>query len=131
MNMEKLKLTPDSSGYSVDFGSETTSVKLSGGSSRVRKTVLKPSHTVKVSYTLGLQEYKYITAFFRTQSAQKFTMDLVIDGELEEYIFTLVPKSFRLTGQKGLMYAVNFTVEAEYKDYDKDADLALIKRFKR
>ena len=29
------------------------------------------------------------------------------------------------------MYAVNFTVEAEYKDYDKDADLALIKRFKQ
>jgi len=26
--------------------------------------------------------------------------------------------------------AVNFTVEAEYKDYDKAADLALIKRFK-
>ena len=129
--MEKLKLHPNSASYSVEFGVITTAVKLDGGRSRVRRSMVKPSHTVNIKFTLDYKKYQYLQAFLRQQSDKVFLMDLVIDGLLEEYACTLIPGSVNLEGQVGLSYQVGLKVEAEAKEYDAKADEDIIKAFEK
>ena len=130
--MEKLKLRPDSSSYSVDHANENTSVTLDGGASRVRRTMVASTHKVSVSFTLNVKSFNYLMAFYRTSTAKgslKFIMELIIDGGIDDYVCTFVPDSLKLTSQAGLKYTVSFKVEAECKQFDAKADELIVKNF--
>lgn len=131
--MEKLKLQADTASYGVQYSNENTSVKLDGGASRVRRTMVKGTHTVNVAFTLNFKSYEYFMAFYRTatkKGAAKFLMDLIIDGLKDEYVCTMQPNSLQLQSQAGETYVIGFTVEAEQKDHNTETDERIIASFK-
>jgi hypothetical protein len=131
--MEKLKLQADSSSYSVQFSNENTVVKLDGGASRVRKTMIKGTHTVNITLKLNPKSYQYFMAFYRkstSNGAKKFLMDLIIDGLKDEYVCVMLPNSLQLQSQTGNSYVIVYTVEAEQKEHNAEDDERIIAGFK-
>jgi hypothetical protein len=131
--MEKLKLQADSSSYSVQFSNENTVVKLDGGASRVRKTMIKGTHTVNITLKLNPKSYQYFMAFYRkstSNGAKKFLMDLIIDGLKDEYVCVMLPNSLQLQSQTGNSYVIVYTVEAEQKEHNVEDDERIIAGFK-
>lgn len=131
--MEKLKLQADSSSYSVQFSNENTVVKLDGGASRVRKTMIKGTHTVNITLKLNPKSYQYFMAFYRkstSNGAKKFLMDLIIDGLKDEYVCVMLPNSLQLQSQTGNSYVIVYTVEAEQKEHNVEDDERVIAGFK-
>jgi len=131
--MDKLKLQADSSSYSVQFANENTVVKLDGGASRVRKTMIKGTHTVNVTLKLNPKSYEYFMAFYRkstSNGAKKFLMDLIIDGLKDEYVCVMLPNTLQLQSQTGNSYVIAFNVEAEPKEHNDADDERIIAGFK-
>ncbi len=115
MALNKLKLTPDSSSYSVTDGKEVVATQLDGGAARYRRDILGATSTVSVSFILGTVEYSYLRAFYKalvSSGATPFLIDLILDKpELTEHKAYFVPGSIQLTAQKGLTYWVSAQLE--------------------
>lgn len=115
MALNKLKLTPDNSSYSVTDGKEVVATQLDGGAARYRRDILGATSAVAVSWILGTQDYKYLRAFYKalaSSGATPFLIDLILDKpELTEHKAYFVPGSVQLTAQKGLTYWVSAQLE--------------------
>lgn len=97
--MRKLELRPNSSGYTATPGNEIDSVQVDGGPSRSRRSFIGKPSTVNVGWMLDEQGFNYLTAFFRTATANgalPFLCDLLLDyANLEEYTCKFIPGSFK------------------------------------
>jgi hypothetical protein len=124
--MYKLILPPDQSGYSVTDGSEVIRQQLDGGLGRYRADILNASREVNCQWTVGPDEYRYLRAFYNTNKALAFSIDLYLDEpELTEHVAHFVPDSFSLSSQSGLTFVVNARLEVEPID-NSEYDESLI-----
>lgn len=124
--MRKLLVTPEQANYGVEFGNEVLSAQLSGGASRTRRDFIGAVATVTVSWTIGINDARYLQAFYRTATANAslpFLIDLVLDNpDLSEYQAKFVPGTFKLNGVSGLTtsYSANLEVKPHVPDVDDD-----------
>lgn len=107
--MYKLKLSPDSTGFTVLDGNTNVAIQLDGGDPRVRADQLGAASLVTGQWTLGPEDYDTLRAFYRTGTffgSMPFLIDLVgVDGsELTTYVARFVPGTFKLLSQSGLTY---------------------------
>ena len=120
--MNKLTYPPDQDGYTVKDGEEVLSVALDGGLPRFRKDILNSASELSVRWTLSQSGYRYLRAFYNTATFSgsiPFLVDLIIDApELTEHTAYFIPKSMRLTNQKGLSYIVQASLVIEPQTVD-------------
>jgi len=126
----KFLLTPENSSYSVEKSiEETMRAQLEGGAGRYRADILGASNLVNCSWILDGTQFTYFEAFYRSvagNGALPFTIDLIInDAELREYTARFVPKTKKLTAQKGLAYYVSAQLEVN-DDTNPGIDLVTV-----
>lgn len=131
MSLDILNLSPDTNGYTVTTGVSTLVTQLDGGSGRYRKDQLGASSTVQVTYTLGVGDYQYLLAFFRTvlqEGSLAFQTELLFETpDVTDYCCNIVPGTFKLSSQQGETYVVVVTYEAtSINPPDPTVDLALV-----
>lgn len=114
MALRKFILPPNQNGYSVKYGDSSNVVGLAGGSAKYRKDIDFPNDIVTCTWTLDRAEFAYFTSFMAAYSVDTFLLDLVLnDAELTEHQVHFLPSTYKLTGQKGLVYIVKCDVEAK------------------
>jgi len=123
--MSRIRVRPSRASYSVARGAETLAVKLDGGASRFRRDILSAAFLVDVEWQLDVSGYNYINAFYRTtivHGSLPFTINLILDqAALVEYTAKIIPGTFRLTRQEGLLYVVSAQLEVTAADPSGDA----------
>lgn len=123
MPLKKLLLTPAESGYTVDDGDETLSIKLDGGKARYRKDMLNATATVRVRWQCDRYEYEYLKAFYKGSAsdtgATPFLLDLIIDEafQLTEHTCYFIPGKFKLNRIRGHLHEVQADLEVIPKTY--------------
>ena len=65
MELPILKLTPDSSSYNLNQGSEYARTQLDGGEGRYRADKSGSAVTVPCTFTCDKLQYEYLMAFYR------------------------------------------------------------------
>lgn len=127
MNLTKFILPPDNSSYGVTSGKEVVATMLDGGAARYRRDILGATSTVDCVWIIGPTEYKYARSFYRaltTSGSKPFLIDLILDEpELTEHKAYFVPGSFKLTGQKGLMYWISAQLEVYPAEINVSAEI--------
>jgi hypothetical protein len=125
-------LTPKADGYGLTFAEEVLSVKLDGGASRYRRDILNSSIPLDCNWSLNLEQYNYMMAFYRSvakKGAIPFQMQLVVDsGEFVERTVNFVPGSLKVT-QSGGNYFVSASLEVHPLPEDEESDLDIIEAF--
>lgn len=110
----KLKIPPDSAGYTVSAGAMAAQSQLEGGLSRFRADKENPASRVMVQWTVSPDKYRYLRAFYHTtkHGALPFLIDLVLDESTPtEYEAHFIPGTWNLREQKGQSYTVSTELE--------------------
>jgi hypothetical protein len=128
--MLKIRYRPDQARYSEDQGMTNIEVKLDGGFSRVRKDLENAAHIVNVQWSLNLQQYKYMGAFYRkgTEFGTKpFLIDLWMDYcEIEEYEARIINNSWKLASQSGERFIIQAKLEVIPQDQNVTEDCEIL-----
>jgi hypothetical protein len=129
--MTKLLVSPKYDGYQLQPGPNVISTKLDGGPARYRLDCIGNTHEASVQWTLTMQGFNYLMAFYRTEIAYgslPFEIDLkAIDGaELGTYIAHIVPGTFQMVGVENDVIHVQATLELTPATTTEAADDALI-----
>lgn len=126
MALNRLRLTPDNSSYSVTDGKEVVTTQLDGGASRFRRDFLGATSTVDVVFILDAEEYRYLRMFYKiltVSGANPFYIDLLLDLPVKvEHKAYFVPQSLKLTEQKGLSYWVSAQLEVFPAEIDIETE---------
>lgn len=113
--MEKLRLRPEQSTYVYTNGDEIISTQLEGGASRFRRDVVGAAATVRCTWTLDLNGYQYLRAFYNLatdKGALPFLIDLLIDQPtLEEYEARILPGTVEMSRPLGYSRQQSMTLE--------------------
>lgn len=128
--MNRLRLCPTQSGYSVQFGGGVIAQRLNGGASRFEVDVLGASHTVNVSWTTDQGGYQYLMAFHRLwqrNPSQPFLARLIIDDhQARDYECHFVPDTLVLSAKTGKSHTVTAQIEARAITPDHDFDQSIV-----
>lgn len=127
MPLPTLLLPPDQASYAVKDGHEVIATALDGGASRMRSDVVNSSFLLTVQWTCGLTNHNYLKAFYRTNKALPFNVDLMVDsGAMQTYVARFVPDTFGLTGQSGATWISQAQLEVEFNPTYAAGDAAII-----
>lgn len=101
--MAKFPFVPLSDGYSFSDTAEAVSVTLDGGMSRTRRDILNATKILNLSWALTSDQYEIFRMFYRSNSAggygaTPFTIDLFVEGTIEEHTARFVPGSVQFQG---------------------------------
>lgn len=130
MPLPILLLPPDQNSYAFTHGASSVATQLDGGASRFRADQLGAAILLPVQWTVGLFNYNYLMAFFRTAityGSDPFTISLILDsGSLQTYTAHFMPGTFNLVSQKGTTYIVGATLEVLPNTAYASGDAAII-----
>jgi len=118
--MNKLELSPDREGFSINVASDATAVNF-GFNSRLGETVKNMPHTGSLRWSaLTAQEYDYLNQAYRSHEASghsPFLIDLLSHktGLIVEQIVSIIPGSFSLLSVEGETFNVGCDIEIKVK----------------
>ena len=114
--MDRLRLTPDSDGYSDVEGTDVLRTALDGGVGRYRRDKIGSSKIVNVVWTLNRVQYQYWRAFFHTalqNGSLPFLCPLVSEDGTgpADHVCNFIPGSVGKPSQKGFEYKQSAQLE--------------------
>lgn len=128
--MLKIRYRPDQSRYAENQGITNKEVKLDGGFSKIRKDLEIAAHVVNVQWSLNLQQYKYMGAFYRKGTnfgTEPFLIDLWMDYcEIVEYEARIVRNSWKLASQSGEQFIIQAQLEVIPQDQNIEEDCTIL-----
>lgn len=115
MALPQLLVLPDQAGYAYTSPKDVIGIALDGGLSRTRRDIMNSSAILDVSWTLSLEDYQYLRAFYNgacNRGTSAFTMELLLDQPyLEEFTCQFVPNSFQMSSPFGLSRSAQAQLE--------------------
>lgn len=116
--MEKWTIPPNQTGYGLTDDAETISVKLDGGASKFRRTILNPAITVNVAWMFNNAQYTQFRTFYKVTTkggSLPFLIDLYLNvGEqLTEHKVRIIPGTVILNEQRGHSFLVSCKLEID------------------
>lgn len=127
--MLKLQLKPNQQGYALRETDDSIVTELLGGPSRVRKDSIGPEARVECVFTLTLELYQYLRAFYNLtrKGTDPFIVDLIVEtAALREHICTVAPGTWKLQSVKGHTYTVQLSLDVRANtaglDYEETVD---------
>lgn len=110
--MAKLNIPPDSEGYGAVWGDEVLATQVEGGPARYRQVFIGAPGTVPVTWKCNAAEYDTLCAFYETNKALPFQIDLIWKTSAPvERNAHFVPGTFKLASQSGQTYIVQAELE--------------------
>lgn len=107
--------TPVQDGYRLRRGSESVSIRLDGGASRVRRDIVGASHEATCTFLVDRSEYTQLIGFLRERAQSRtalFRIPLLIDVPAAvNYLARVLDEPEELAAERGYAYTVQVRLE--------------------
>lgn len=127
MALDKLNLTPEKQGYTIQYGNNVLRTELDGGQPRYRLDRLGKQHTITVNFICDIVSYRYLILFYRytlVEGSKEFLIDLMVDipCQVMEHVANIRPGTFRLSSVSGSVYNVSCVLDVKPNPIPENAD---------
>lgn len=110
--MEKCVVKPTSPDYSINLPTNSISILLNGGKSKVRRTIAAKSKKANITWLVGPCDYSYLIAFYLMHTTNTFNIDLISEaGTLQTKICRFVGNTFSVSMRNSQSFTIKATLE--------------------